>query len=199
MPARRFWLRGGSGGSGLGGSASYVSFTGDGIQLPEPESQEPGQACNCTNRSAGIDFMEADDVSVNITIRKLDDCNTRYVLLVTDPGMVLEKEFWLSERGDEALFTNQPRNPDWVEMKARLYCRDTYLAGRIDDYMDMKILKRDLSETNQIIEQNPIDSPTGAVIGADSSLWWLGLLLMLAFLFILAYRRKKQDKSSISG
>ena len=186
---------GSSSGSRGGGSGGFMQILGE-IELPEPEiPEEPEQGCNCTNDSVEISFIGADNGTVNITVTKLDDCEHKYVLLVTNPSLLGEKVFTLSEEGDTASFNLVSENRDWIELKARLYCWETYVAGNIGDYIDIKTMTRELKgklmEPTISREINPTGLATGGI-----GVWWLGLILIVALLMLLFLLKQRKDRSS---
>jgi hypothetical protein len=168
------------------------------------EIPPPALLCNCTNNSAEISELSVDveDNTVSITVTKLDDCEMDYVILVNDSvggtsQIIGEEDFVLYYYGDEAFFVFNLTSEESDSVTARLYCLDTYLEGRLEDYLDME---GEEVERPEVAAPEPPARPEGPT-GWELGLLWL-LLAILAILAVLIWywllpllaKRKKKKK-----
>jgi cysteine-rich repeat protein len=172
-----------------GGGSTTLSFGGQ-IELPELEVEEEPE-CNCSRGSASLDLVSMGD-EIEVEVEKLDDCPADYVLLVTNPGLVVEEEFELTEGDVEEFSLDGSGN--WIEYRIRLYCADAYEEEQIDSPIDEIRLDREQIERQQPapLTTTATPTPTGAFLAGDG-IWWIGALLIAALLglFTIARRRRK--------
>jgi hypothetical protein len=180
--------------SSSGGSSSSFSSPSLGdVLLEPPETEEEPESdgiCECVFDSAEISKLEVLDNIASVTVTKLDDCRTGYVVLLLDLSAAGDEFFILEEYGDEALIEFSVKD-DWEEINARLYCSTIYFANQLEGYIDEASLARERDET---AAEPIVPSPTGMVTAGDMGLWILGLLLLLLLLFLYLRKRKKDEE-----